>query len=216
MIRAVIFDLDGTLVDAPSYNAVIIEKTMNSFGKKLRDEDINLICYSNERDRVVRDIYNIEPKLFWDRLNMLDLPEVRRPFIEVYPDAVEVLQELVNRNYVLGIVTGSPRHIAEVSVGILGAHFFSAVVCANPNNGLSRKPDPRGIEVCMAHLGVPAYKCVYIGNGGEDVEAAKSAKVLDVFLDRRQYDAAHIAASHKISSLTEVIHILDNKRVFTK
>lgn len=208
MIRAVLFDLDGTLVDAPGYNEVIISKTFESFSKKVREEDINLICYSNERDRVVHDIYNIEPKLFWDRLNALDLPEVRRPFIEVYPDARRVLPKLREQNYVLGIVTGSPKHIAQVSVDVLGAHFFSAVVSANPNNGLSRKPDPRGIEVCMAHLGVQPYRCAYLGNGGEDVLGAKNAKVLDIFLDRKKYDSSKIVASHKIFSLDELPDIL--------
>lgn len=208
MIRAVIFDLDGTLVDTPRYNAVIIGKTLDSFGKKTRSGDVNLICYSNERDKVVRDVYGIEPQVFWDKLNELDLPHIRRPFIEVYPDVREVLPELVKRNYALGIVTGSPRHIAEVSVDVIGNHFFGAVVSANPQNGLSRKPDPRGLVVCMAHLGVPYYKCAYVGNGGEDVEAAKSAKVLDIFVDRKQYDISHIQASHKISSLTELLDIL--------
>jgi len=207
MVRAVLFDLDGTLVDTPRYNAFIVQKALVSLGKSLRcPHDVDLICYTNERDSIVKSVYNIEPQDFWDRLNELDLPEVRRPFVEVYRDTV-VLKELRSRNYVLGIVTGSPKHIADVSVDVLGVNFFGAIVSANPNNGLSRKPSPEGLMVCMYHLGLQPSQCVYVGNGGEDVEAARNAGMLDIFLDRKQYDASKIVATHKISSLFELLDI---------
>ncbi len=54
--------------------------------------------------------------------------------------------EVRKRGLKTGIVTGSPSHIAEMEVGLVGKELFDAVVIARKFEGVKEKPHPDGLE----------------------------------------------------------------------
>lgn len=65
---------------------------------------------------------------------------------------------------------------------------FDYIISVRPDNGIIPKPHPHRIRACLELLGVKDNEAMYIGNGVEDVQAAKSAVRLDVAIHRNEYN----------------------------
>lgn len=128
----------------------------------------------------------------------------RFALLELFADASEVLHELRGRVR-LSLVTNGNTHPVRVGLEELFDDVVIAFAC-----GL-RKPDPRIYELAAERLGVPMAACVHVGDHPtEDVEAARSAGMTGVWLNRRGSAwPAHLPApEHEIRSLRELASIL--------
>jgi len=203
-VKAIICDLDGTLVDThQDYSIDIYSKGMKQLDKTFRKEHVNILCYDHKRNDFLKEYYCIDPEQFWQIINDIDDPNVRKNFIYAYKDTI-VLPELCEEGYVLAIVTGAPKHVAKIEVELLGEKLFKYVVSANPTHGLPRKPDPTGLEQCIKKLGIKPYEAIYLGNGHEDYECAQNANVPFILIDRQEFDTSIIPAQNRITTLDEL------------
>jgi phosphoglycolate phosphatase-like HAD superfamily hydrolase len=107
------------------------------------------------------------------------------------------------------VVTGAPLHIAEMEIDIVGKQNFGVGVVANFMNNIKPKPHPHGIEECMSLLGVEKGETLFIGNGEEDVLAAKAAGVKDIIVDRKEHELIETEPSHVIQNLTELKNLIN-------
>lgn len=79
----------------------------------------------------------------------------------------------------LGIITTSPRPYAEKLVAY---HQLNIPVLVAYHDVRNRKPHPESILKAATTLGIAAHKCFYIGDMGDDIMAAKSARSIPVGL----------------------------------
>jgi len=80
-------------------------------------------------------------------------------------------------------VTSAPRHIMVLEIGMLNFNF-DAVIRAQLDDGMQKKPHPQALDECIKLIGVNKDKACYIGNSPEDMEMARNAGVFGTFLDR--------------------------------
>lgn len=210
--RAVIFDLDGTLVHTePEYRYKIIGDTLRELGViYFSPEHMDMLWFETERNKIIKKCFGQEPEIFWKVYTKKESVELRKQFIKAYAD-IDFILRLKEIGYKTGIVTGSPEHIVDLEVGMLGKEHFDSVVVARNSAGIMPKPHPHGLEKCIKSLNIQKHESLFVGNAEEDILTAKNAGVSDVFLERGEYkfEFGGIKPSTRINSLYKLRYLLN-------
>jgi HAD superfamily hydrolase (TIGR01549 family) len=174
MIRGVLFDLDGTLVDTWELYVEAYTRTLEPvYGHRLTlDELIKLGPTSELRffRRALRaDITAWTHREFLRHYRSLHGSH----FGGVYPGAHEMLRSIRRLGCRLGIVTGKSRGAWEITAKEAGLGEFDAVI--TDEDVAEAKPDPEGLALALAKLGIQADEAVYVGDSVGDAKAARAA-----------------------------------------
>ncbi len=178
-IRAVLLDMDGTIVDAFEPIERALNQTLREFGlPTMSPEEVRRHTGSGDA--------SIE-RLFGDRL-----PEALDRFHEIHdrdyldrcrpmPGADALLSWLSERGLSVGIVTSKTQHRAEAQLERLG--WLTRVdVVVGKRDGMPGKPDPAPLLHACGRLQASPSACVMIGDGVSDMRAAAAAGSLPVGL----------------------------------
>ena len=105
-----------------------------------------------------------------------ELAAKRLPNVELYPDALEVLELLHNQGKSLALITTS-RHktIKHLLEKYNMAKFFSVIISGD--DVTHHKPHPEPLEKALKALGGSKHKAVMIGDSDKDLGAAANAKI---------------------------------------
>lgn len=205
--KAAIFDLDGTLVyTLPEYRQQVVGGILAKLGiTDYPDWFVDKFWFFGNRAQTIKDALGIEPGSFFRLYNQEDTQVGRKLYTRKFPD-VDLLNELKQKEFKLGVVTGGSPHVMDVNLDILGRQYFNGWVSANPfaTPPLPPKPDPTGLYRCLEMLGVKPSEAFYVGNGEEDVGAAQNAGVFDVLMLRGEHEPPKVNASMRITTLYEL------------
>lgn len=208
---AAIFDLDGTLVyTLPEYRQQVVGGIVAKLGiTEYPDWFVDKFWFFGNRAQTIKDALGIEPGSFFRLYNQEDTQAGRRQYTRKFLD-VDFLDELKDKKYKIGVVTGGSPHVMDVNLDTLGRHYFDAYVSANfsAKPPLPPKPDPTGLYRCMELLGVQPSEAFFVGNGEEDVGAAQNAGVFDVLILRGEHEPPKVNASMRIKTLYELRGLL--------
>lgn len=210
-IRAVIFDMDFTLVDS---SAAVIQCAKAGFaaaGLPVPADDLIVkaiglslpeiaAAYAGDRGKqVVTGFLEEARRLTWVGSTTL------------MPHARETLDALSRRGFALGIATSK---IGESTAAILRHHsldaFFSAVVTADDVS--APKPDPAPLLACARLLNTEPPHAVYVGDHPYDVLAARGAGMNVISIATGPTPRAELAAlspDRLIGTLAELPTVLD-------
>lgn len=180
--RAILFDLDGTLVDtAPDMVAVLIDLQ--------REENIAPIDYELARSHVSNGAAGLVSLAFPD-IGDMDHERLRLRYLEKYSDAVCVnsilfpgLEKLLDRlddaRLPWGVVTNKPARMTDPLLEGLG--LASRAACSVSGDTLpQRKPHPAPLLLASEQLGVEPALSVYVGDAARDIEAGRAAGMTTV------------------------------------
>ncbi len=179
--QAILFDMDGVLVDVSGSYRVAIKQTVESFGAKTSFEEIQQYKektgYNNDWDLTetiltAKGLKAPKQKII-DRFQQYYLGDDFNGLIknEKWLLNKETLKQL-SKKYKLGIVTGRLRQEAMFALRDMSG-YFSAIICMEDvTNG---KPDPEPITRTLNQLGVKS--AVYFGDSIDDVKAAVAAGI---------------------------------------
>jgi len=206
MIKAIIFDVDGVLIDS---NKVIIKAykiTAKKLGLRIpsSEEIIDLLGRPLETIAVIlwpnvdREVYVKEHrKLFMDK--NLHIPGV--------DGTVNAIKELKKSGFKLGVVSGGcifliKKHLKEAGFDI---NWFEAISSFETTK--KHKPGPEPLFYVMDKLNVKPEETLYVGDAISDYECAKNAKVeyvavLTGFLNREELEK--LGVKNIISSVSEL------------
>ena len=179
-MKAIIWDLDGTLID--SYSAM-----SSSITKALRDFNINIdqkyICNYIKRysvailfDRLVEEyrIKDIEPIIERNAL----YNEEQNLHIKPLPNAIEILEILSNQGVQHFIYTHK-SNIAHIILDNLDMkRFFTEVLTID--DGFKRKPDPEAINYLVDKYSLDKNEVFYVGDRSLDIESAVNAEIKSI------------------------------------
>ncbi len=181
-IRAVLFDLDGTLVDSAPDLASAVNRTLAELDRPPYPLDTIRDWVGNGADRLLERALSGS---FEGRVEAEWLAEVRPRFLYhyeqllcvdsvLYPGVLQGLEALSRAGLALGCVTNKPSRFTRPLLEQLGiADYFGAVI--GGEDAPRKKPDPAPLALAAAHLGVALRDCLMVGDSINDIQAARAA-----------------------------------------
>lgn len=181
-VQAVLFDLDGTLVDSAPDLALAVDRMLRDLGQESVGEERVREWVGNGARRLVERALTgrLDGRLEADQLE---------PALEIffghyadclvestcaYPGVTEALEQLHLRGLPLAVVTNKPARFTMPLLAHLGLRrYFHAVVSGDtlPH----RKPDPGPLLLAAEQCGVAPGAALMVGDSDNDVRAARAA-----------------------------------------
>ena len=183
-VRAVLFDLDGTLVDSAPDLTLAANKMLSALGyPQVNCTQVKGWVGDGVRSLVLRALTAIVGDVPDESLIEQGYGLFQRYYAEsVYQDSTlylgvhETLQTLKSSGLALACVTNKPSRFTKPMLeksGLTG--FFGAVVSGDDLS--LKKPDPAPLEFAAEQLGVPLTACVLVGDSTNDIRAAGAAGI---------------------------------------
>jgi phosphoglycolate phosphatase len=177
-LKAVIFDLDGTLIDTADEFVVVVQALRAEHGREAMDPGRIRQSVSNGARALVTLGLGLEeqdPDFERKRLRLLELySEVLGSVAKPYPGIEPLVAELERRGIAWGISTNKPRAYTEPlleRVAIMPAP--GSVVC--PDDVNERKPHPESLYLNCRQLNCAPHEAIYVGDHQRDIEAGRRA-----------------------------------------
>lgn len=204
-VRAVGFDLDGTLFDhrtaaragatglLAGLGVVVTPAVLDAWTaaedaqfEHWRSGRVSFAEQRRGRLRAVLPPLGIEPPRDDDGLDALfaEYLVAYRAAWTLFPDAVPVLDTLRAQGYRIGLLTNGTREQQRGKLAATGLDTLFDGVCISEELGVA-KPDPRAFDALLQVLDVPADACVFVGDdAAKDVDGAHAAGVRAALVDR--------------------------------
>jgi N-acetyl-D-muramate 6-phosphate phosphatase len=175
---AVLFDLDGTLVDtAPDLVAVL--------NTLLREEGRTSMPYAVARNEVSNGALGLLRLAFGADLQEPELSRLRTRFLEIYQrdlcvhsslfSGFQNILDFISGNGIRwGVVTNKPRALTEPLLQALALHPDRDCVVSGDSLP-QRKPHPAPLQRAAQLLDCAPQRCLYIGDARRDIEAGHAA-----------------------------------------
>ncbi len=210
--EAVLFDLDGTLVDSERESA-------EAMARVLRD-GLGLVITQEHRDFVIGHSWNeiherlrrdLGPALVWDRDELIARSAAERVHViaeqgmTVLPGAVAAVERLRAR-YPIGLVTGSSREEARQALRVLGLEQAWGVILASEDYRHG-KPAPEGYLAAAGALGARPERCVVIEESAAGIASGLAAGMRVLAVRAGNFAGHDQRAAHRIvETLEDITH----------
>lgn len=175
-LQAVLFDLDGTLVDTAPDLAQALNRLLLEQGRQE-------LPYPLIRDQVSNGGNALIELGFGIKTGAAGQPELRQRLLDLYQERIaeqsrlfegmaSLLEHFQQQQLPWGIVTNKPRHYTDLLLQAL-ALAPGVVVC--PDDLGIAKPDPAPLLFAARQLAVAPEACLYVGDHQRDIEAGRRA-----------------------------------------
>ncbi len=171
-LRAVLFDLDGTLLDSFRSHLAIYQATLAGFGIALDARKFRRLYTPNWNEFYRR--VGLAPE-HWDAASVEWLEQAADHEPRPFPGVAAALERL-RRTVQLGLITGGSRArvAADLERGDL-TRYLDVVVTADDVR--EPKPAPEGLHLALRTLGVAAPHALYVGDTDSDYDFSRAAGV---------------------------------------
>ncbi len=183
-MKAVLFDLDGTLIDTAADFIRIIQDMCRAEGREIVDAELIRTQVSEGARAMVKLVYPeldvTDPVFLAHRQRFLDLYGADIAvdtdlFAGMYP----LLEQLEAHQIPWGIVTNKPRGLSESLLAALNLTERCAVLVC-PEDVSKTKPDPEPMYLAANQLNIPAQHIIYVGDHPRDIDAGRNAEMYTI------------------------------------
>ena len=221
MIRAVIFDLDNTLVDFMAMKTRAVEAAawaMVDCGLPMSVEETTRGIFATY------DALGIEYQQVFDQFLLTELGYIdykilaagvvayrkaREAALQPYPYVIETITGLLRRGLKLAILSDAPRREAWLRLCQVNLHHFETVVTYEDTG--FRKPSPEPFRRVLKDLGVEPQEAIMVGDWPErDMAGSKSVGLWTAWAKYgTQAPAASVETDYELNEVRDLIRVID-------
>jgi putative hydrolase of the HAD superfamily len=218
MIKAVIFDLDGTLLNRDESVKKFIDSQYQRLNKWVnhipKEEYITRFIELDNRGYVWKDkVYQQLTEEFdikgitWEQL-LQDYISRFKDNCVAFPNLFNLLEELSNKQLILGMITNGMGQFQMDNIKALGIEKYFKAILVSEWEGL-KKPDPNLFLRALNQLNVSPNHSVYVGDHPEnDVQAARKVGMKGIWKKDTQW--SNVSAEFIIDDLMELPSLIQN------
>jgi beta-phosphoglucomutase family hydrolase len=174
--RAVLWDMDGVIVDSGAFHERSWQETFWSIGVNFTDGDFRR-AFGMRNEEIIRSVLGegLTEERFETiaRLKEESFRRLIRGHMKALPGVKDLLAGLEAAGVLQGLVSSTPMENIELITGSLGIRGYFKVVLSG-NDVTEGKPSPQGYLLAARRLGVKPANCVVIEDAVAGVQAAKS------------------------------------------
>ena len=224
MIKAVIFDLDNTLVDFMAMKRQAITAAINSMldaGLKLSRQEVQTRIDAIYKERGI-EFQSVFDQLLYDVFQKVDYKilsagiiayrRAREAALVPYPHVNITLVSLIKRGIKLGVISDAPGREAWLRLCYLNFHHMFDFVVTFEDTG-ERKPSPVPFRKALELLNVEAHEAIMVGDWAErDMVGAAKVGMTTVFARYGDtFGTVESNAHYEIDDVSELLNIIDKE-----
>lgn len=206
MIKTVLFDVDGTLIDTEQ---AVIQSFRDTMGidPSVSDEELHFILgipgvkvlerYSDSPEEIQKFL-----KLWVEKLGSYGKD------VQLFPGIFPLLEQLQVREYQLGIVTSKLRTDMENTLEAFGlSNLFTVVITASDTE--KHKPNPEPILKALELIDADPQETIYIGDSIYDLQSAQNSQVAFALAGWGAKNHEKFAQVHQLAAPEDLIYYLE-------
>jgi phosphoglycolate phosphatase len=212
-VKAIIFDLDGTLVESLPGIAASLNRALAMHG------------LPQHGHAAVRTFIGDGAKMLVQRaVPTASTDETRASILKffaedyavswptgtsIFPGILEALADLSAKNVPLAVLSNKPHPFSvEIVEKLFPANTFAAIL--GNREGLAHKPDPTGALEIAATLALSPEQCTLVGDSTMDLDTAKNAGMKSIAVTWGYHDREHLSYADAIADDAEELNALLN------
>ncbi|GAB5603199.1 HAD family phosphatase [Thermus sp. FJN-A] len=175
MLRALLFDLDGTLADTDPLHLLAWREVLRPYGLEVDPDFYRARISGRLNPEIVRDLLGLEGA---EAARLIEAKEARfrglAQGLRPTPGLPELLQRVEERGLLWGVVTNAPKENAHHVLKALGLRPPLLVLAEEVGRG---KPDPLPYRVALSRLGVAPGEALAFEDSPSGVRSAVGAGI---------------------------------------
>jgi len=199
--RAVLWDMDGTLIDSEDLHWISWKNTLANEGIFITHRQF-VSSFGQRNDSILSEWLGVgatpeRMERIADAKEDLYRRRVRRNGISPLPGVADWLRRLHQEGWLQAIASAAPRaNIDAVLEALSATHIFGAIVSAEDVH--RGKPDPEVYLTAAARVGAPPEQCIVVEDAVAGVEGARRAGMRSIGVSR---NGANLPADIVVQSL---------------
>lgn len=178
-LKAVLFDLDGTLIDSEYFHFECWNEILEETGAQLTYADwlqnyAGIPLPTNAKNLADKYAINTPLATIIERRENLTLERLKTKDVNLMPYAAGILEFFTKKGLTLALVTSSPRQDVDAVFerNGLGKYFKLIITRTDVTHS---KPDPESYNLCCQKLGIAKHECLVFEDTINGIKAAKAA-----------------------------------------
>ncbi len=192
MIKAFLFDLNGTMINDMQYHIDAWHIILNDLGANFTIEQTTQECYGTSQEMFAR--------IFPNKFSVTEINNIRDkkekayqkaylPHLKLIDGLQKFLEEAKKQNIKMAIGSAAMLYNVDFVIDNLKIRqYFDAIISADDVE--KSKPDGETYEKCAAALGVRTYECIVFEDVPKGVESAANADILCIVIEGKHYTKA--------------------------
>lgn len=223
-VKAIIFDLDNTLIDFMKMKTQATEAAIEAMidaGLKIKKEEgiriINKLYkkygieYQKIFDKFLKEVSGkVDKKILAS--GVVAYRKIKEGYVEPYPNVIPTLIELIRRGYTLCIISDAPSFQAWSRLaGMKLQHFFDFVIAFEETK--VKKPHELPFKLALKKLNLKPEEIMMVGDDPKrDIKGAKKLGMVTVLAKYGQVFKGRVKADFEIEDISELLEILARKK----
>ena len=221
MIKAVILDIDNTLMDFMRMKRAAVDAAADAMldagltmGKEeLRDKIFEIYWKEGIEDQnifdkvLMKEFGKVDPKIL--AAGIIGYKRAKEGHFTLYPHVKMALTDLLKMGVRMGVVSDAPRLSVWLRIVGLGLHHFFDHVVTFDDTG-EKKPSPKPFQKILALMGCEPGEAIMVGDwAGRDIKGAKALGMRTAWAKYgNEFDTPVSGADFELNDIYDLVGIL--------